>query len=259
MKKIKKLKFTLMEVTVAFGIFAILVAVLMQFLSTAQRSWNLAEKRARAYADSRILFDLIEKSLTTAHTGGFYLNDGSGQRELLFPCVLPYRYTFHEENSTTNNTVNGFLDSNLRKVRNLRVNFNGNEIRFIYPRLGWDNSQPSASNPDVRESLNGTYDLSDVVPSSHLRHYITDVILRNIVSFNVSLINNTWRVTHFGSPASDRENQPRPAIVSVSIQMFGSDEDYAVWQGLPNATAQNNYLTEHGFSFNRLITLPTGR
>ena len=72
MKKIRQLKFTLMEVTVAFGIFAILVAVLMQFLNTAQRSWNFAEKRARAYADSRILFDLMDKALNTLFPEMFF-------------------------------------------------------------------------------------------------------------------------------------------------------------------------------------------
>lgn len=65
-KNIKKLKFTLIEITVAFGVLAILIMFLMQFLSTAQSSWNFAEKRAKAYADSRIVFDLIEKSLKTA-------------------------------------------------------------------------------------------------------------------------------------------------------------------------------------------------
>ena len=263
MKKIKKLKFTLMEVTVAFGIFAVLVAVLMQFLNTAQRSWNLAEKRARAYADSRVLFDLVEKSLQTAHSSGFYLNTGSGQSEILFPCVLPYRYPLHDNNNTATNAVNRFLDQNLRKVRNLRVNFNGREIRFIYPELGWSNSTPSSTNPDVRETNGGTYDLSDVVSNSHLSHYITDVILENIVSFNVSLIevpaSGPWNVYHFGSSNSARANRPRPNFVNISIQMFGSDEDYAVWRSLPNATAQQNYFTEHGFSFNRLISLPTGR
>ena len=61
MKKIKRLNFTLIEVTVAFGVLAILIMFLMQFLTTAQTSWSFAEKRARAYADSRTFFDLAER------------------------------------------------------------------------------------------------------------------------------------------------------------------------------------------------------
>ena len=68
MKKFRKLKFTLIEITVAFGILAILLMMLMQFLNTAQKSWNFAEKRARAYSDSCVAFEIIERILKNADT-----------------------------------------------------------------------------------------------------------------------------------------------------------------------------------------------
>ena len=163
MKKLRKLKFTLMEVTVAFGIFAILVAVLMQFLSTAQRSWNLAEKRARAYADSRILFDLIEKSLHTSRPATSITTGNP----LSFDGVLPYRRS----------------GSNLKNIGNISFSFNNNT---------------------------GIISLSFNSSSSG------DEILRNVSSFNTSV------------PSAFSSAGTRQSFITVNLQMFGSDEDYAV-------------------------------
>ena len=85
-KKVRKLKFTLIEVTVAFGVLAILIMFLMQFLNTAQTSWNFAEKRARAYADSRTAFDFIERALNSVERGST-VNVGTS---LKFDGVRPY-------------------------------------------------------------------------------------------------------------------------------------------------------------------------
>ena len=85
MKKMRKFKFTLIEVTVAFGVLAILIMFLMQFLTTAQTSWNFAEKRARAYADSRTAFDFIEKALNSADRSAV-----STGTSLSFKGVKPY-------------------------------------------------------------------------------------------------------------------------------------------------------------------------
>lgn len=76
-RKMKKLNFTLIEVTVAFGVLAILIMFLMQFMTTAQTSWNFAEKRARAYADSRIFFDLAERVIQSNNQKEFTVNSSN--------------------------------------------------------------------------------------------------------------------------------------------------------------------------------------
>lgn len=60
MRKNSKLKFTLIEITVAFAVFAILIMVLMQFLGTAQKAWTFSEKRTRAYADVSAFLGFVE-------------------------------------------------------------------------------------------------------------------------------------------------------------------------------------------------------
>lgn len=93
MKKMRKTKFTLIEVTVAFGVLAILIMFLMQFLNTAQTSWNFAEKRARAYADSRTAFDFIEKALNSVKRDT-PVNVGAA---LSFKGVKPYGKRGYED------------------------------------------------------------------------------------------------------------------------------------------------------------------
>ncbi|MBR2508505.1 MAG: hypothetical protein IKB71_02035 [Lentisphaeria bacterium] len=258
MKKIRQLKFTLMEVTVAFGIFAILVAVLMQFLNTAQRSWNLAEKRARAYADSRILFDLMDKALNTSHTENFslaqhtYSSDNYSYDEFSFNGILPYRFPFHATASpptssrNINRVVNGssvsipintFLDENIRKVRVLELNL----------------IAPPATPTATPATDHGTIGIEYNNLNGNL---LRDVILDNVIEFNVQMLSNNFSAVSIGS------NLPRPAFVIVRLRMFGSDEDYAVWRTLPLSGAavnRNDYFREHGFTFTRMFTLPRGQ
>lgn len=204
-----------MEVTVAFGIFAILVAVLMQFLSTAQRSWNLSEKRARAYADSRILFDLMEKALNTSKARGrnsgnvfevdnFNLN-GVSCNGIAFWGVLPYRRS----------------GTDLKSI--LQLNFN--------------------------RVSSGT-DVGDIRLSYNIGGLQNDTILQNTTNFTINMFN-----VGVNTPVTSGD---RPDYIIVRLSMFGSDEDYAVWQSLPNTAAQNSYFTEHGFTFTRIFTLPRG-
>ena len=252
MKKIRQLKFTLMEVTVAFGIFAILVAVLMQFLNTAQRSWNFAEKRARAYADSRILFDLMDKALNTAFSGNVFSTfSTANENGIRFHGVLPYRYQFHANNGTNgtssetvsrngvNVSVNAFLDENVRKVRNM-------EFEFVLPP-----ATPTATPAANHGTVGIDYDSLAGTAATRRR----DIVIANVTDFNVNMLSST-----FGS--ANGNNQNRPAFVVVSLRMFGSEADYDTWitlseQGSPSP--RENYFCEHGFTFTRMFTLPRGQ
>ena len=253
-KKMKKLNFTLIEVTVAFGVLAILIMFLMQFLNTTQTSWNFAEKRARAYADSRTLFDLLDKSLNMSHsenfslTPGTYSTDNYSYDRISFNGILPYRFSFHSTANTSGNSINKtengnivatipmnrFLDENIRKVRVL-------EFNMIAPPAG-PTATPAADHGTVGityKNLNGDS--------------VRDIVLDNVIDFNIQMLNDSFASV----------NGPnRPAFIIVRLRMFGSDEDYAVWQTLPLSGAavnRSDYFREHGFIFTRMFTLPRGQ
>ena len=110
-KKIKKLKFTLIEITVAFGVLAILIMFLMQFLNTAQTSWNFAEKRARAYADSRAVLDFIERGLNSSDRRSERNSINTGT-SLSYRGTLPYGDGDYLESVAIGPLVNGVLKFN---------------------------------------------------------------------------------------------------------------------------------------------------
>ena len=73
MKKIlRKKNFTLVELIVAMAVFSILLLLMLQFFSGAQRIWHGMEKRNEIYANARIAMDLI-----TTHLQNTYSPNGS--------------------------------------------------------------------------------------------------------------------------------------------------------------------------------------
>lgn len=256
MKKVKQFRFTLMEVTVAFGIFAILVAVLMQFMNTVQRSWNFAEKRARAYAESRMFFDFLDRALQASKGSGFaydniepdkYANQTQEQEAFLrFNSVLPYRYAFYadKENSLyLNSDERTFLDENLHKVR---------EVTFFFVKpdaTPLPSDYPPAGTVSISyNDLNGN------------RKY--DEVLSNVISIDFSLFtyNQSQNRYEYRTAHNDSGLQ-RPHSISVVLKMFSNRNDYETWHSLSSSgtpSQRDNYFREHGFIFNRVFMLPQG-
>lgn len=65
-KSIKYNHYTLVELLAAMGVFSVLMLLLMQFFSSAQRLWTESEKRTSVYADARVAMDLISSQLQTS-------------------------------------------------------------------------------------------------------------------------------------------------------------------------------------------------
>lgn len=66
-KKYQFLKFTLVELIVALAVFSILLLLMLQFFSGAQRIWNGMEKRNEIYANARIAMDLMTSQLQSLY------------------------------------------------------------------------------------------------------------------------------------------------------------------------------------------------
>lgn len=61
-------RFTLVELLVAMAVFVVLLGLLLQFFSGAQRMWINMEQRNNMYADARAVMDV----LTTMTQNAFY-------------------------------------------------------------------------------------------------------------------------------------------------------------------------------------------
>jgi Tfp pilus assembly protein PilW len=62
----KKYKFTILELMVAMSVFAVLMTVLMQFFSSAQKITINTKKKTGCYESSRLVFEMISRDLRTA-------------------------------------------------------------------------------------------------------------------------------------------------------------------------------------------------
>jgi type II secretory pathway pseudopilin PulG len=78
-------RFTLMELLCAMAVLLLLMAVLFQFLSSADRAWRGADTNARIHESAQILFDIITRDLQSAvyddQPGGqipFYVGTNAG-------------------------------------------------------------------------------------------------------------------------------------------------------------------------------------
>lgn len=80
----KKSLFTLLEVLVSMGVFAVLMLALMQFFVTAKDVWDKTGTKTQLYDNTRIAMDLLAKDLMTAFYGDEY--DPSTYR--LFQCDI---------------------------------------------------------------------------------------------------------------------------------------------------------------------------
>ena len=55
--------FTLIELLVAMGLLALLVMLMLQLFSGAQRLWVASEKRSNVYADARVAMELMAEMI----------------------------------------------------------------------------------------------------------------------------------------------------------------------------------------------------
>ena len=67
MHKIKKSFFTLVEVMVSMGVFALLMLALMQFFSAAQGVWERTGRKAETFDSARIAMDILADDLACAY------------------------------------------------------------------------------------------------------------------------------------------------------------------------------------------------
>lgn len=90
--------YTIIEVMVAMGIFLIMMTIMMQFFTSAQKVWNASAKRNMIYADARVAMNLMTREIQSI----LYDNDGND----LPNSIYPFWYEWYDINSylTSGNT-----------------------------------------------------------------------------------------------------------------------------------------------------------
>ena len=97
--------YTIVEVMVAMGIFLIMMTIMMQFFTSAQKVWNLASKKNMLYADARVAMNLMTRELQSM----LYNNDDDGSTGI-YPFW--YEWTDIAADGKTRTKVDEYFVSN---------------------------------------------------------------------------------------------------------------------------------------------------
>jgi type II secretory pathway pseudopilin PulG len=78
--------YTIVEVMVAMGIFLVMMTIMMQFFTSAQKVWNAASKRNMMYADARVAMNVMTREIQSM----LYNNDEDDLPSSIYPFWLEW-------------------------------------------------------------------------------------------------------------------------------------------------------------------------
>jgi type II secretory pathway pseudopilin PulG len=135
--------YTIVEVMVAMGVFLVMMTIMMQFFTSAQKVWNLASKRNMMYADARVAMNLMTRELQSM----LYDNDNDGTG--IYPFWYQWTTMGTTELSTADNYNTNYLTAlNFIATTDIKAVDTGSdvcEIRYKFVPVYFDTT-PTISN-----------------------------------------------------------------------------------------------------------------
>ena len=265
--------FTLVELLVAVGLLSLIVMLLLQLFSGAQRIWIASEKTNNVYSDSRVAMELMADLLNTVQFSHGENADGTARekaKDMIF--------------SLDSSTTDGGFDSNSvifvsKSARDLPMK--DNTTRFISFRLGDDSDEktrgkifmviysdknnetafyklfpPYASFgnsrgnalSDLKSKMNAL--VNDYKSSSGNGEYeYCQVIAENVVAFKINAY--TLNGGQLDKKADAADIDEPPYLIELRMTVLDPDS-YKRWQEL-SGDAKTNYLDQNKRTFTRNV------
>ncbi|MBO4648611.1 MAG: hypothetical protein J5806_10700 [Lentisphaeria bacterium] len=202
MNRCRKKFFTLLEVLVSMGVFAILMLALMQFFSTAQGVWEKTGNRAEVFDSARVALEMMAADLSSA----YYRDDFDQTNYQYFSCESNV-LVFAAEKEEGNSEICYKLDGNGRLLRcelkeSTQFSSQANPVWFTRA----SSATPKAWITEMTTKANAAAD--------------ADVILENVLSFTVTTYKDS---THSAAvPSSDGKIQI-PYMVRILLVVVSRD------------------------------------
>ena len=98
--------YTIVEVMVAMGIFLVMMTIMMQFFTSAQKVWNSASKRNFMYADARVAMNVMTREIQSM----LYDNDDDGTG--IYPFWLEWIDIDDIDSETRTTTLKDYFIAN---------------------------------------------------------------------------------------------------------------------------------------------------
>jgi type II secretory pathway pseudopilin PulG len=218
------LHFTIVEVTVAMLVLAILLTIVMQFFDSAQKGWSMSSSKSTVYENARIALGLINRQIQ-----GVYYKNG----------VVPFYHKgadYDPLNQYSNDSIS--FVSYLDETPNPHCTSTASEIQYqLYysssvdeDTAGWMLLSITGNKEDVTGNTNtkwNFYNNSDIFAASDANFaYTEDNTSRD---FYIKLIPYVTRLdfTCYDSDGSalSIENSTQPASIEVVLSIM----DRASW------------------------------
>ena len=205
MNRCRKKYFTLLEVLVSMGIFAILMLALMQFFSTAQGVWEKTGNRAEVFDSARVALETLAADLSSA-----YYRDDFDQADYRYFSCENNVLIFAAEKEDGNAEICYKLDGNGRLFRcelkeSTQFSSQANPVWFTRA----SSATPKAWITEMTTKANaGT---------------ASDVILENVLSFRVMPFKDSSSTTSMSEVPSTDGKVQIPYMVRILLVVVSRD------------------------------------
>ena len=272
----RRSSFTLVELLVAVGLLSLIVMLLLQLFSGAQKIWLSSEKTNNVYSDARVamermaqLFNTIqfshgEKEVTvngetviqrekkkdmifsinTANKDGNYYSNS-----IVFVSKSPIRTAANRHRNTTNFIsfrLGANSDENKRgKLYMVIYSYLEHESTFndFFPNYG--TSERDLKLTDLKNELNALYENGS-------ENAYCQVIAENVVEFKINayVLNSSDKLEKKAESADVAEP---PYMIEIQLTVLDPDS-YKRWQEL-SGDAKTKYLEQHRRTFTRSVRI----
>lgn len=243
---LRKRRFTLVELLVAMGVFIIMLGLMLEFFSGAQKVWTGMERRNDVYAGARVAMDLmtnlLQSQISTEENIPFVvIKDSvkdSGDRDKNTICFF------------TNTPFNVGNGDSIRAVHFSLNSSNELEVRWL------DTANATGSDPSDYEAflrafnLSGTYtsiNSAGIQLESKLKSNAASVVAEHVTGFSIAAF------------AADGSTVTLPSYVIPSlivIRLYMLDQkSYDIWKDISNSTQKKVYLQQNERVFARSVFL----
>ena len=244
-----KHKFTLVELLVALGVFAVLLVMAMRFFSGAQRLCGATDRKNNLYADARVAMDLMATLIQNVYysDGGvpFVIDQSEvGSGKIYFPTHQPLNdfpekatssvrfYSFQRGSSSNANKLNMTVFAN-------DEDSGSNAFCLFFPP--YEDKTLAQARTDLVSKL----DRNDAEHSA--------VLLDNVTALDFVPYKRVAEVDdrRIAKMESDEKNII-PFVIDIRLSLMDKT-NFDLWKDMPTGDAKDNFLRQHEYTFTRSV------
>jgi len=284
----RRKSFTLVELLIAIGLLSLIMMLLLQLFSGAQKIWTSSEKTNNVYTDARVAMELMADELNTVQFSCGEKVDAQGaavrdpDKDMIF--------SLDTEEGTDNDSCSVIFaakrardDNAIRfvsfrrgsgddhdKLLMLVYSRKINERNFygFFPPYKNHGSKRDTALSNLKSTINGLISTDDTE--------FCQVIAENVVAFKLTayrltpvttdadgnitgggeLLKMTAEYTIDGTSVKCKPGDVREPPYMIEIQLTLLDHDsFGRWNDISDTTAKKNYLKQHQRTFTRNVYL----